>query len=72
MFKSSLVSVFSEPYWQNFYTVQGKALNTTIKLGAWGLCTKYRVRLSSLPLLLFQLTSPPRRTTLVSLVLTSS
>lgn len=29
---------------QNFYIVQGKALNTTIKLGAWGACTSYRVR----------------------------
>ncbi|GAA5856665.1 hypothetical protein JCM8547_005920 [Rhodosporidiobolus lusitaniae] len=37
-----LVSVFSEPYWQNFYIVEAKALNTTMKLGAWGLCTKYR------------------------------
>ncbi|BGO93772.1 hypothetical protein NBRC10512_004561 [Rhodotorula toruloides] len=37
-----LVSNFSEPYWQNFYIVQGKALNTTIKLGAWGACTSYR------------------------------
>ncbi|GAA6029102.1 hypothetical protein JCM8097_001596 [Rhodosporidiobolus ruineniae] len=37
-----LVSTFSEPYWQNFYIVQGKALNTTVKLGAWGVCTKYR------------------------------
>ncbi|GAA5857127.1 hypothetical protein JCM9279_006018 [Rhodotorula babjevae] len=37
-----VVSIFSEPYWQNFYIIQGKALNTTIKLGAWGACTKYR------------------------------
>ncbi|GAA5915650.1 hypothetical protein JCM6882_002374 [Rhodosporidiobolus microsporus] len=36
-----LVSVFSEPYWQNFYIAQGKADNSTIKLGAWGACTRY-------------------------------
>lgn len=35
---------------QNFYIIQGKALNTTIKLGAWGACTKYRVRLQLLSL----------------------
>ncbi|GAA6004051.1 hypothetical protein JCM10207_006533 [Rhodosporidiobolus poonsookiae] len=37
-----LVSVFSEPYWQNFYIVQAKAANSTLKLGAWGACTRYR------------------------------
>ncbi|BGP42288.1 hypothetical protein JCM10450v2_006381 [Rhodotorula kratochvilovae] len=37
-----VVSIFSEPYWQNFYIIEGKALNTTIKLGAWGACTKFR------------------------------
>ncbi|BGP18646.1 hypothetical protein JCM10213_002891 [Rhodosporidiobolus nylandii] len=37
-----LVSIFSEPYWQNFYIVEGKAANTTVKIGAWGACTKFR------------------------------
>ncbi|GAA6005116.1 uncharacterized protein JCM10292_005574 [Rhodotorula paludigena] len=37
-----LVSVFSEPFWQNFYIIQGKADNTTLKLGAWGACTRLR------------------------------
>jgi hypothetical protein len=25
--------------------IEGKALNTTIKVGAWGACTRYRVSL---------------------------
>lgn len=29
---------------KNFYIVKGDALNTTMKLGAWGLCTRLRVR----------------------------
>lgn len=37
-----LVSIFSEPFWQNFYTIEGKALNTSLKVGAWGACTRYR------------------------------
>ncbi|GAA5850373.1 hypothetical protein JCM3766R1_004325 [Sporobolomyces carnicolor] len=37
-----LVSIFSEPFWQNFYVLEGKALNTTIKVGAWGACTRFR------------------------------
>ncbi|GAA5969543.1 hypothetical protein JCM11641_008151 [Rhodosporidiobolus odoratus] len=37
-----LVSTFSEPYWQNFYIVQGKALNSSVKIGAWGACTRYK------------------------------
>lgn len=37
-----LVSNFSEPIWNNFYIVKGDALNTTMKLGAWGLCTRLR------------------------------
>ncbi|GAA5920359.1 hypothetical protein JCM1841_005584 [Sporobolomyces salmonicolor] len=37
-----LVSVFSEPYWQNFYILEGKSLNTTMKIGAWGACSRPR------------------------------
>ncbi|GAA6061212.1 hypothetical protein JCM10212_001533 [Sporobolomyces blumeae] len=37
-----IVSLFSEPFWQNFYILEGKAANTTMKLGAWGACTKIR------------------------------
>lgn len=40
--RSSLVRAHASR--QNFYIVQGKADNTTLKLGAWGACTRLRVR----------------------------
>ncbi|KAM0755420.1 hypothetical protein T439DRAFT_375788 [Meredithblackwellia eburnea MCA 4105] len=36
------VACFSEPFWQNFYILEARALNTTLKAGAWGVCTKLR------------------------------
>ncbi|GAA5954781.1 hypothetical protein JCM8115_005526 [Rhodotorula mucilaginosa] len=37
-----LISNFSEPIWQNFYVIRGTALNTSVKVGAWGVCTRLR------------------------------
>lgn len=50
------------PCRQNFYIVEGKALNTTIKLGAWGACSKYKVRRP--PLGVFSESRATRLTTL--------
>jgi hypothetical protein len=33
------VACFSSPLWENFYLIQATALNTTMTVGAWGLCT---------------------------------
>ncbi|KAL8290451.1 hypothetical protein RQP46_002709 [Phenoliferia psychrophenolica] len=37
-----LVTCISEPIWQNFYILEAKSLNTTMKMGAWGVCTRLR------------------------------
>lgn len=42
------VALFSEPFWQNFFLLKADSLNVTMKAGAWGVCTRLRVRSLSL------------------------
>ncbi|KAK4057115.1 hypothetical protein OIO90_002015 [Microbotryomycetes sp. JL221] len=37
-----LVSIFTEPFWQNFYLIKADSANVTMKMGHWGLCNRMR------------------------------